>query len=102
MDVHIQIGKPNAYAGQTLALKDIDITIPHSQITVILCPPGCGKTTPLNYLNWFLELDGSTRISRPALTDLEDSPLPRWTSPGYVKRSVYYPVKFDPRIGIHG
>jgi phosphate transport system ATP-binding protein len=72
MDVHIQITNLNAFYGQTQALKDINITIPRGQITVILGPSGCGKTTLLKCLNRFLELDDRARISGLVLIDGED------------------------------
>jgi phosphate transport system ATP-binding protein len=72
MDIHIQINKLNAFYGQAQALKDINITIPRGQITVILGPSGCGKTTLLKCLNRFLELDNGARISGLVLIDGED------------------------------
>ncbi len=72
MDAHIQISDLNAYYGQTQALKDVNITIPRGQITVILGPSGCGKTTLLKCLNRFLELSDGVRISGQVLIDGED------------------------------
>jgi phosphate transport system ATP-binding protein len=72
MDAHIQINNLNAFYGQTQALKDINITIPRGQITVILGPSGCGKTTLLKCLNRFLELDDGARISGLVLIDGEN------------------------------
>jgi phosphate transport system ATP-binding protein len=72
MDAHIQISNLNAFYGQTQALRDINITIPRNQITVILGPSGCGKTTLLKCLNRFLELDDGARISGLVLIDGED------------------------------
>jgi phosphate transport system ATP-binding protein len=72
MMAHIQISKLNAYYGQVQALKDINLEIPHNQITVILGPSGCGKTTLLKCLNRFLELSDGVRISGLVLIDGEN------------------------------
>jgi phosphate transport system ATP-binding protein len=72
MDVHIQIRNLNAFYGQEQALKDVNITIPRGQITVILGPSGCGKTTLLKCLNRFLELTDGVRISGLVLIDGEN------------------------------
>jgi phosphate transport system ATP-binding protein len=72
MDVHIQISNLNAFYGQEQALKEVNITIPRGQITVILGPSGCGKTTLLKCLNRFLELTDGVRISGLVLIDGEN------------------------------
>lgn len=72
MDAHIQISNLNAFYGQEQALKDVNITIPRGQITVILGPSGCGKTTLLKCLNRFLELSDGVRITGLVLIDGEN------------------------------
>ncbi len=72
MSIHIQISNLNAFYGQTQALKDVNITIPRGEITVILGPSGCGKTTLLKSLNRFLELTDGVRISGLVLIDGEN------------------------------
>ncbi len=72
MDAHIQISNLNAFYGQEQALKDVNITIPRGQITVILGPSGCGKTTLLKCLNRFLELTDGVRIAGLVLIDGEN------------------------------
>jgi phosphate transport system ATP-binding protein len=44
-------------------LKDINITIPEKQITVILGPSGCGKTTLLKSMNRLTDLYPQMRVS---------------------------------------
>ncbi|MDD2695586.1 MAG: phosphate ABC transporter ATP-binding protein [Anaerolineales bacterium] len=72
MNAHVQIRNLNAFYGDNRALKDIQLDIPRSQITVIMGPSGCGKTTLLKCLNRFLELNDGTRITGQVLVDGED------------------------------
>lgn len=72
MEAHIQVRSLNAYYGDSLALKDINLEIPRGQITVIMGPSGCGKTTLLKSINRFLELTDNTRVSGKILIDDED------------------------------
>ena len=69
MNTHIQIQDLNVYYENNQALKDINLNIPRSQITVILGPSGCGKTTLLKSINRFLELTNGTRITGKVLID---------------------------------
>jgi phosphate transport system ATP-binding protein len=71
-DVHIQVRGLNAYYGRVQALKDINLDIPHRQITVIMGPSGCGKSTLLKSLNRFLELTEGTVIGGQVLLDGQD------------------------------
>jgi len=72
MDPHVQIRDLNAFYENTQALKDVNLEIPKSQITVIMGPSGCGKTTLLKCLNRFIELNEGTRITGQVLIDGED------------------------------
>lgn len=72
MDTHIQIRNLNAFYDSAQALKNINIEIPHKQITVIMGPSGCGKTTLLKCLNRFLELTDGARITGLVLVDDQD------------------------------
>jgi phosphate transport system ATP-binding protein len=69
MESHIQVRNLNAYYGSNHALKDINIEIPHRQITVIMGPSGCGKTSLLKTFNRFFELNDNTRISGEVLVE---------------------------------
>jgi phosphate transport system ATP-binding protein len=71
-NVHIQVRGLNAYYGRVQALKDIDLDIPHRQVTVIMGPSGCGKSTLLKSLNRFLELTDGTAIRGQVLLDGQD------------------------------
>ena len=71
-DVHIRVRGLNAYYGRVQALKDINLDIPHRQVTVIMGPSGCGKSTLLKSLNRFLELTDGTVISGQVLLDGQD------------------------------
>ena len=67
MDAKLQVKKVNVFYGSNHALKDINISIPSNQITVILGPSGCGKTTLLKTFNRFLEINETTRMSGKVL-----------------------------------
>ena len=71
-DLHLQQVSVQ-YAGQHApTLHNINLTIPHNGITVVLGPSGCGKTTLLNVLAGFVGVsagavrDGETQILAPA------------------------------------
>ena len=71
-DLHLQQVSVQ-YAGQHApTLHNINLTIPHDGITVVLGPSGCGKTTLLNVLAGFVGVsagavrDGETLIVAPA------------------------------------
>ena len=71
-DLHLQQVSVQ-YAGQHApTLHNINLTIPHDGITVVLGPSGCGKTTLLNVLAGFVGVsagavrDGETQIVAPA------------------------------------
>jgi phosphate transport system ATP-binding protein len=73
MEPHIQVRNLNVfYDNNQQALKDVNLDIPHNQITVIMGPSGCGKTTLLKSLNRFLELSDGARVSGQVLIDGED------------------------------
>lgn len=70
---HIQIRNLNtSYDKNQVALKNVNLEIPHQQITVIMGPSGCGKTTLLKTINRFLELTDNVRISGEVLIDGEN------------------------------
>ena len=71
-EVHIRVRGLNAYYGRVQALKDINLDIPHRQVTVIMGPSGCGKSTLLKSLNRFLELTDATVVSGQVLLDGQD------------------------------
>ncbi|HTP03473.1 MAG TPA: phosphate ABC transporter ATP-binding protein [Anaerolineales bacterium] len=71
-EAHIEIRGMNAFYGKVQALKDVNLTIPKRQITVIMGPSGCGKSTLLKTLNRFLELTDGARVMGQVLIDGQD------------------------------
>lgn len=69
MDTLISVRDLNAYYGKQWALRDINVEIPHNQITVILGPSGCGKTTLLKSLNRLLDVTEGVRVTGQVLLD---------------------------------
>jgi phosphate transport system ATP-binding protein len=70
MEPHIQVCDLNVFYDRSqVALKNINIEIPHNQITVIMGPSGCGKTTLLKSMNRFLELSDDSKISGQVIID---------------------------------
>ena len=69
MNSHIQVRDLNVHYADNHALKNINLDIPKSQITVIIGPSGCGKTTLLKSFNRFLELTDQTHLSGQVLID---------------------------------
>jgi len=72
MKPHIQTQNLNAWYGSQQALKNINIEIPHQQITVIMGPSGCGKTTLLKTFNRFFELTEGTHLEGKVIVNDED------------------------------
>ena len=54
----------NLYYGEKQALKDINIDIPHNEITALIGPSGCGKSTFLRTLNRMNDLDRGRKDRR--------------------------------------
>ena len=52
----------NLYYGEKQALKDINIDIPHNEITALIGPSGCGKSTFLRTLNRMNDLIEGVKI----------------------------------------
>ncbi len=71
METHIEIRDLNVQYGTHPALKNITLSIPKNQITVIIGPSGCGKTTLLKSMNRFLDLVPGTKISGDVRIDEE-------------------------------
>ena len=69
---HLQSENLSVSYGNTLVLKDVNISIPDRQITAIIGPSGCGKSTLLRAFNRLLEENDSVKISGKVLVDGED------------------------------
>jgi len=52
--------------GQTVALRDVSVTLDASQFITVLGPSGCGKTTLLRVLAGFVDYDGHVLIGGEA------------------------------------
>ena len=62
----------NLYYGDFQALKNINMSIPHNEITAFIGPSGCGKSTLLKTLNRMNDLVADCRIEGQVLLDGED------------------------------
>jgi len=68
----IKIQNLSVFYGGHRALDNINISIPHNQITAIIGPSGCGKSTLLKSMNRLLENSGEVKISGSVFIDGED------------------------------
>jgi phosphate transport system ATP-binding protein len=62
----------NFYYGQSLALKDINLTLPDRSITAFIGPSGCGKSTLLRVFNRMYALYPGHRATGEVLLDGQD------------------------------
>ncbi len=62
----------SAYFGETVVLKDINLSVPKNKVTAIMGPSGCGKTTLIRCFNRMHELFPSARVSGRILLYDED------------------------------
>jgi phosphate transport system ATP-binding protein len=62
----------NAWYGNTLAVKDVNITFQKKAITAIIGPSGCGKSTLIRCLNRMHEISHGGRVSGCILLDGKD------------------------------
>ena len=69
---HIGIRNLTIHHGDQQILKDINVDIPDSQITVVIGPSGCGKTTLLKSLNRLLDLNEDFKVKGDVLIDNEN------------------------------
>lgn len=63
----------NLYYGEKQALKDINIDIPHNEITALIGPSGCGKSTFLRTLNRMNDLIEGVKIEGEVLFEGKDA-----------------------------
>lgn len=110
---HVSIRNLNVWYGQQHALRDIQIDLPHGQITAIIGPSGCGKSTLLKSINRLLDLNDHVRTSGEILVDGENIYDPHVDvtdvrtrigmlaqKPFPLPMSIYDNVAYGPRI--HG
>jgi len=62
----------NFYYGETLALKDVNLSIRENHITGLIGPSGCGKSTFLSTLNRMNDIIPRTRLEGRVLLDGTD------------------------------
>src|SRR5699024_2931259 len=77
------------FSDGTSALKDISITIPTNQLTVLIGPSGCGKTTLMKMIN---------RLETPSNGEIyiDQQPI-SGQDPVALRRSIGYVIQ---RIGL--
>jgi len=110
---HIKVENLRVSYGDHTVLKDVNLTIPHNRITVIIGPSGCGKTTLLKCFNRLLELQDDVKISgniymdgvtiysnRVDVTELRKKMGLLSQKPYPLPMSIYDNVAYGPRI--HG
>ncbi|MEW6132302.1 MAG: phosphate ABC transporter ATP-binding protein PstB [Pseudomonadota bacterium] len=61
-EVAIRVENLNLYYGESLALKNINMTIPRSRVTAFIGPSGCGKSTLLRCFNRMNDLIDICRV----------------------------------------
>ncbi len=66
-DPAIRVRNLNVWYGDSLAIRDVNIDIPHHKITALIGPSGCGKSTLLRSLNRMNELIPSARTEGEVL-----------------------------------
>jgi phosphate transport system ATP-binding protein len=71
-ETHICVRNLNVSYGNTPALKNVCLDIPHRQITAIIGPSGCGKSTLLRCFNRLIDSNEEVKISGSVLVDGED------------------------------
>jgi phosphate transport system ATP-binding protein len=68
-ETKIETHNLNLFYGDFLALKDVNITIPHRNITAIIGPSGCGKSTLLRCFNRMNDLVEQIKIEGKILIE---------------------------------
>lgn len=97
--------------GGTIALKDINLSIPDNRVTAIIGPSGCGKSTLLRCFNRMNDLIPDARVEGKVLFNDLDLYAPGvdateiryligmvFQRPNPFPKSVYDNVAFGPRI----
>ena len=69
---NFKISNMNLYYGDFHALKNVNLDIPHGQITAFIGPSGCGKSTLLKSLNRMNDLVEGCKITGEILLDGEN------------------------------
>ncbi len=68
----VEVRELSAWYGNTLAVKDISLSIKSQSITAIIGPSGCGKSTFIRCLNRMHEVTHGARVEGRVLVDGND------------------------------
>ncbi|OQX29514.1 MAG: phosphate ABC transporter ATP-binding protein [Spirochaeta sp. LUC14_002_19_P3] len=83
----ISVRNLNAWFGEKLVIRDIDIEIPEKQATAIIGPSGCGKSTFIRCCNRMHELVPGARVQGSIQLD-EESIYDRSIDPVLLRRRI--------------
>ena len=70
--VSIEVDNLNLWYGDTRALRDISLKLPHKRVTAFIGPSGCGKSTLLRCFNRMNDLVDTCRIEGTITIDGQD------------------------------
>lgn len=68
----IEVEQLSVWFGDIKALEDVSLVIPPGQVTAVIGPPGCGKTTLLRALNRMNELVAGSLVEGRVAIDGQD------------------------------
>ena len=86
-DTVIEVQDLSLWYGQTRALTDVSLKVPHNRITALIGPSGCGKSTLLRSMNRMNDLIKGVRTQGKVL--LEDKDIySRGVDPVEIRRRV--------------
>jgi phosphate transport system ATP-binding protein len=101
----------NLYYGDFHALQDVNITIPHRNITAIIGPSGCGKSTLLRCFNRMNDLVENIKVEGKIIIEEQDILVPTmdlihlrrkvgmvFQRPNVFDLSIYNNLRFGLRI----
>ena len=69
----MRVDQLGVWFGAAKALEDVSLTIPSGQVTAVIGPAGCGKTTLLRALNRMNELVAGARVEGRVAIDGQDA-----------------------------
>ena len=68
----IEVDQLSVWFGDIKALEDVSLMVPSGQVTAVIGPPGCGKTTFLRALNRMNDLIAGTLVEGRVAIDGQD------------------------------
>jgi phosphate transport system ATP-binding protein len=71
-EIRLQVERLNAYYGESLAVRDVSLSIKTNKVTAIIGPSGCGKSTFIRCLNRMHEVTPGGRVEGRVLLDGQD------------------------------